>query len=60
MWSTQTLFLRNNQIGDVGMQALSTALAGGALPACSSIGIDGNPASEAVQQAVEDAIGNRQ
>ena len=56
------LNLGGNKIGDKGLEALSGALASGALPALTSLGpfgLSGNPASEEAQQAVKDAIKNR-
>ena len=60
------LILGANSIGDAGMTAFAQALkpvsagGSGALPACTYIDVDGNPASEEAQQAVEDAMQNRQ
>ena len=48
--------LSDNNIGDDGLRALSSALAEGALPACRACFVDGNPASDEAQQAVQDAI----
>ena len=56
----QELELSLNQIGDAGLTALADACARGALPACTAIGVFGNPASKEAQQAVNDAIKNRQ
>ena len=42
MCNTQILALENNKIGDVGMQAFSTALAGGAMAKCTYLGLERN------------------
>ena len=55
----QELYLFENKIGDPGVTALAKACATGALPACTFIGLTGNPASEAAKQAAKDAIKNR-
>ena len=47
------LRLDDNQIGDDGVAALASALRGGALPACTTIGLGGNPGSDA---PVEEAL----
>ena len=60
MCNMQVLRLNNNKIGDVGFQAFADALGKGALPNCSLIDVEGNPASDEAQQAVEDAIASRQ
>ena len=41
----EVLYLMENQIGDDGVAALASALRGGALPACTRIGLGGNPGS---------------
>ena len=41
------LRLGANQIGDDGVAALASALQGGALPSCTTIGLVGNPGSDA-------------
>ena len=56
----QLLDLHRNQIGNAGVTALAEACAGGALPACTYVGLVGNPASDEAQQAVEDIIESRQ
>ena len=56
----QELWLYENQIGDAGLSALAEAVGKGALPNCSLIDVEGNPASDEAQQAVEDAIASRQ
>ena len=61
----EILELGFNKIGDEGMRHLGDALGRGAAPALKEVGwssglvIHGNPASEAAQQAVEDALKNR-
>ena len=55
----QWLSLSNNKISDVGMTAFADAVGKGALPTCTFIGLNGNPASDEAQQAVKDAIKNR-
>ena len=40
-----TIALSSNQIADDGVAALASALRGGALPACTEIGLYGNPGS---------------
>ena len=58
--SVQALGLAGNRIGDDGLKALAEACrANGALPNCKNINVDGNPASEEAQQAVEDALKQR-
>ena len=42
----QRLFLFNNEIGDAGMRALGTAIAGGGLAALTYVYIHGNPGSD--------------
>ena len=59
MAQLQTLHLYRNEIGDEGMKALASALNNGALPMCTYIDLDGNPASREAKQAVKDAIKNR-
>ena len=54
------LELSQNAIGDIGISALASACASGALAQLTSIAVFGNPASEAAQQVVQDAIRNRQ
>jgi hypothetical protein len=54
------LYLDSNQVGDIGLSALAEACASGALAQLTSIAVFGNPASEAAQQVVQDAIRNRQ
>ena len=49
----------NNQIGDEGLRHLGDALARGAAPALKEIGLYDNPASDAAQQEVQDALKNR-
>ena len=56
----ETLLLSRNEIGDIGISALASACASGALAQLTSIAVFGNPASEAAQQVVQDAIRNRQ
>ena len=56
------LYLFNNNIGDEGMRHLGDALARGAAPALVGgyrLLFDGNPASDAAKQAVQDALKNR-
>ena len=53
------LNLSNNNIGDQGLRHLSEAFARGAAPALEWLVLDGNPASDAAQQAVRDALKNR-
>ena len=48
-----------NKIGDEGLRHLSDALARGAAPALKHLGLGNNPASDAAQQAVQDALKNR-
>ena len=56
----ETLSLRFNKIGDEGVRHLGDALARGAAPALKELRLrDDNPASDAAQQAVEDAIKQR-
>ena len=55
----QVLGLSHNKIGDPGITALADALGKGALPKCTTIGMDGNPASAEAKQAVKDAIASR-
>ena len=59
--SLQTLGLGYNRIGDDGLKALAEACrAKGALPKCTYINIDGNPASsKEAQEAVKDALKQR-
>ena len=58
--SLQTLRLGGNLIGDDGLKALAEACrANGALPKCTYINVDDNPASEEARQAVEDALEQR-
>ena len=47
MPNLKELYLWGNQIGDDGVAALASALRGGALPACTKIGLNGNPGSDA-------------
>ena len=56
---TQVLFLNDNQIGNTGLTAFAKAVENGALPKCTFIGLDDNPASDEAEQAVHDAIANR-
>ena len=51
----QVLQLRSNNIGDAGMQALSTALAGGALALGANIYLMVNNLTDAGKQAARDA-----
>jgi len=60
MCYTQELNLMGNKIGDAGLTALAKAVESGALPKCTTITAFGNPASDEANQAVEDAIKNRQ
>ena len=60
----EELDLFNNKIADEGMRHLGDALTRGAAPAIKEVGwsglqIDGNPASDAAKQAVQDALKNR-
>ena len=48
-----------NKIGDEGLRHLGDALARGAAPALKELPLGGNPASDAAQQAVQDALRNR-
>ena len=41
----RTIWLETNQFGDAGVSALASALAGGALPACTTITLYGNRAT---------------
>ena len=41
-----TIALSSNQIADDGVAALASALRGGALPACTTIRLGGNPGSD--------------
>ena len=59
MAQLKELWLYKNKIGDAGMIKLSEACAGGTLPKCTTIILEGNPASQEAQQAVEDALQNR-
>ena len=47
MPNLKTLNLRLNQISNDGVAALASALRGGALPACTTIYLHGNPGSDA-------------
>ena len=53
------LSLSGNEIGDEGLRHLSDALARGAAPALTYLELDNNPASDAAQQAVQDALKKR-
>ena len=57
--SLKGLSLQRNQIGDIGMSALASACANGALPKCTTITVFDNSASAEAQQAVKDAIASR-
>ena len=59
MCHAQTLYLNRNQIGDPGMVKLSEALGNGALPNCTAINVDLNPASAEAKKALRDAIARR-
>ena len=48
-----------NKIGDEGMRHLADALANGAAPALEKLYFDDIPASDAAQQAVQDALEQR-
>ena len=50
------LYLDGNKIGDEGMRHLREALARGAAPVLKDLDVSSNPASDAAQQAVKDAI----
>ena len=47
MPNLKVLWLNGNQIADDGVTALASALRGGALPACTTIVLYGNPGSDA-------------
>ena len=53
----RVLYLGDNQLGEAGMAALAAAIRGGALPACMTIALDGNPGSTA---PVEEAAAQRE
>ena len=55
----EQLELTSNQIGDDGLSALASACASGALPKCTYIDVDENPASEEARQAVQEALEQR-
>ena len=55
----EKLYLSDNEIGDEGVRHLGDALARGAAPKLKKLNLDGNPASAAAQQAVKDALKNR-
>ena len=55
----QELYLYNNQIGDTGMQAFSTALAGGALALLNDLYLNNNPISDDAKHAMRTAMSNR-
>jgi hypothetical protein len=55
----EKLDLNWNEIGDEGMRHLGDALARSAAPAIKAVGLKGNPASAAAQQAVQDALKQR-
>ena len=59
MCNMQELYLHYNQIGDAGLSALADALGKGALPKCTYIDVDENPASEEALQAVQEALEQR-
>ena len=54
-----TLLLQSNQIGDAGCTALAEAVGRGAPAKCTSINLDGNPASRDAKHAVKDALKRR-
>ena len=55
----QFLSLNGNQIGDTGMQAFSTALAGGAMAHLELLFLENNPVSEQTEQTMQIATANR-
>ena len=59
--SLRVLHLTNNQITDNGCATLASALRGGALPKLDELYVylDGNPASEAAQEAVDAVLNAR-
>jgi hypothetical protein len=59
MCHMQVLSLYNNKISDAGLTALAKAVESGALPKCTYIDVDENPASEEARQAVQEALEQR-
>ena len=55
----QDLDLSSNNIGNAGMQALSTALAGGAMAHLELLYLGNNPVSEQTEQTMQIATANR-
>ena len=60
MASLEKLILGINKIGDAGCTALADACASGSMAGLQKAYVSGNPASQEAQQAVMDAIQNRQ
>ena len=59
MCNMQALWLNDNKIGSPGLAALADAVGKGALPKCTNIDVDENPASEEARQAVQEALEQR-
>ena len=59
MCHTQELWLNSNNIGDAGLTALAKAVESGALPKCTTIYMDGNPASDEAKTSVKRALKDR-
>ena len=55
----ESLYLYENKIGDEGLRHLADALARGAAPKVETLLLYDNPATNAAQQAVQDALKNR-
>ena len=55
----QELYLYNNQIGDTGMQAFSTALAGGAMAHLNKIYLSSNPIYHESKGTMRSAMSKR-
>ena len=56
VYNMQTLWLSRNQIGDVGVEALSTACAGGALAHLRNLYIGGNSISDKTKDTMRTVI----
>ena len=59
MAQLKILALSKNQIGDAGLTSFAEACASGAMANLKYLDLDGNPASDAAQQAAKDAVNNR-